>query len=151
MVNLFRRHEPVEHGNIKLVVNSIENPVFNNGVKTIFYDIYLKDGDKKIGRCDLRVGMNDELYYAGNIGYRIFEQYRGNNYAYQATLKLFEIAKDEYGMTELLITCSPDNGASQRICEKLNGKLIASVDVPKSHWLYKRGETEKLIYEFSLV
>ncbi len=145
-------HKRIECGEIDLVIASIERAArYNDGVKTIFYDIYLHDTNQKIGRCDLRIGMNEELYYAGNIGYRIFEDYRGHHYAYQACLKLFEIAKDEYEMDRLLITCSPGNIASIKTCERLNGKLIGDEDVPKYHWLYKRGETHKLIYEYSLI
>ena len=94
--------------------------------------------------------MNDMLYYAGNIGYHVYERYRGNGYAYKACLELFKIAKNVYHMDKLIITCSPDNIASKKTLIKLGGQLLETCDVPKDHWLYLRGETVKEIYLFKL-
>ena len=136
---------------IDLIEERIEQPsAWNHYVKSIYYGIYLPKTQIKVGRCDLRVGMNEELYYAGNIGYRIEEMYRGHSYAYYACLQLFEMAKNEYGMKEMILTCSPDNIASKRTLEKLEGSYIETVDVPNSHWLYQRGETIKSIYHYEL-
>ena len=123
---------------------------WNQYVKSVFYGVYLTGTNTRVGRCDLRLGMNDELYYAGNIGYRIEEMYRGNHYAYDTCLLLFQIAKDEYGMKELIITCSPENTPSKKTLEKLEGEYIETVDVPRSHWLYRQGEPIKDIYHFVL-
>ena len=117
--------------------------------RNLVYAIYVHDSNKLVGTCDLRVGMNDELYYAGNIGYRIYEGSRGHHYAYHACLMLFDIAKD-YDMDKLIITCSPDNIPSKKTLEKLDGTLLEVTDVPRYHWLYKRGETVKNIYEYIL-
>ena len=123
---------------------------FNNYVPSVIYGIYEHSTDQKVGECDLRLGMNEELYYAGQIGYRVYEAYRGHGYAYYACLILFAIAHEEYGMDELLLTCSPDNTPSKKTLEKLGGVLKENVDVPAWHWLYKRGETNKNIYYYSL-
>ena len=117
---------------------------------TVWYGIYLHDTDIRIGFTDLRVGKNDELYYAGNIGYQIYPRYRGHSYAYEASKLLLHTAREEFGMDELIITCSPDNPASRRTIEKLGGELIETADVPAWHWLYRRGETVKRIYRFDL-
>ena len=90
------------------------------------------------------------LYYAGNIGYHVYERYRGNGYAYKACLELFKIAKNVYHMDKLIITCSPDNIASKKTLIKLGGQLLETCDVPSDHWLYLRGETVKEIYLFKL-
>ena len=34
-----------------------------------------------VGRCTLRVGYNDLVEYAGNIGYEVEEEHRGHHYA----------------------------------------------------------------------
>ena len=106
--------------------------------------------NEKIGECDLRVGMNDELYYAGNIGYRIYEPYRGHGYAYEAAKMLMRIAREIHGFDEIILTCSPDNIASRKTLEKLGGVLVETVNVPSWHWLYKRGETVKQIWRYDL-
>ena len=128
---------------------AIEEASCNNDfVNTYYYNIILNH--RVVGICDLRVGMNEELYYAGNIGYHIYERYRGNGYAYLACLELFKIAKEKFKMASLIITCSPENIGSRKTIEKLDGILLETVDVPSSHWLYERGEKIKNIYRFYL-
>lgn len=122
----------------------------SDGARNLIYSIYLHDTKKLLGTCDLRIGMNDELYYAGNIGYRIYEPNRGHHYAYYACIMLFDIAREEYAMDKLIITCSPDNLPSKKTLEKLNGSLLEVTDVPSWHYLYKRGETIKNIYQYIL-
>ena len=114
------------------------------------YSIVLHNSQTVVGDCDLRVGMNDELYYAGNIGYNIIYNYRGNGYAYEACRLLFEVAKEKFHMKELIITCSPDNIASRKTLERLSGVYCETTPVPSSHWLYKRGEMVKNIYRYTL-
>ncbi|MCH4207863.1 MAG: GNAT family N-acetyltransferase [Solobacterium sp.] len=123
----------------------------NQYVPSVTYKIYRHGTDQEVGTCDIRLGMNKELYYAGNIGYHINLNERGHGYAYEACVLLFQIARDEYCMDQLIITCSPDNVASRKTLEKLNGKFLETVDVPIDHWLYRRGETVKNIYEYTLL
>ncbi len=134
---------------IHLCLNYIEDACeMTSWVKDVHYSVLL--GNTKVGECDLRLGMNEELYYAGQIGYRIYYPYRGHGYAYEACIILFALAKKEYGFHELLITCSPENIASHKTLVKLQGTLLKTVRVPSSHWLYQRGETTKEIFYYSL-
>lgn len=128
---------------------TIDASSFNNYVPSIVYGIYRHHSHIRVGNCDLRLGMNDELYYAGNIGYRIEPPYRGNGYAYEACRILLDLAKEK-GMQEVIITCSPDNIASLKTLEKLGGTYLETTDVPESHWLYQRGEKVKNIYRWTL-
>lgn len=135
---------------VDLQVNCRHYSFLTNELESISYDIFLHDSLIQVGICDLRLGCNEELYYAGNIGYRIYEKFRGNSYAYEACKILFSIAHKQYKMDELLITCSPDNIPSKKTCEKLDGQYVETVPVPKTHWLYSRGETIKNIYRYNL-
>ena len=127
-----------------------ESPdVFNGFVLTYYYGIYLHDTRDRIGSCDLRVGHNDELYYAGNIGYQIERPYRGHGYAREAARILMKEA-EKNGMDYVLITCSPNNAASRKTIERLGAEYITTVNVPRSHWLYRRGEPVKRIYEYRI-
>ena len=147
----FHKKTRLEGEQIDLVIDhQVKASAFNDYVPSVIYDICLHGTSQKIGTCDLRIGMNERLYFAGNIGYRIYPEWRGNSYAYQACLILFEQAKNEYGMDRLLITCSPDNIPSKKTLEKLGGRHLDTVDVPPSHWLYERGETVKDIFEYRL-
>lgn len=118
-------------------------------VPCVEYRIVLHDTSIQVGYCDLRLGMNEIIYYAGNIGYRIFAPYRGNHYALEATDLLLSIAYHVYHMEKVIITCSPDNIASMKTLEKLPGVLLETVNVPEDHWLYKRGETIKNVYLYT--
>ena len=102
-----------------------------------------------MGVCDLRIGHNDKLYYGGNIGYRIDEEYRGNHYAGKACLLLFELAQ-KHGLEYLIITCNPDNYPSRKTCAYAGGKLLEIATLPEGNDMRMRGETEKCIYQFEL-
>ena len=147
----FRKPKRVEGKCVDLMLDQhIDASKYNQMVPSDLFGIYLHGTNIRVGSCDLRYGMNEELYYAGNIGYNVLSVYRGHGYAYQACLLLFEVAKQK-GMEELIITCSPDNIPSRKTLEKLNGTLEGTVNVPPDHWLYRRGETVKNIYRYRLL
>ena len=113
------------------------------------YKIILKKTREHIGFCDLRTGHSKSLYYLGNIGYRVFPEYRGHGYAYKASLLLFSLAR-RLNMDYVLITVSPENTPSVKTCEKLGGEYIETVDVPQWHSLYRNNEKVKQIYRYNL-
>jgi len=119
-------------------------------VPTVYYDILLHGSNLRVGSIDLRLTVEGDMYYYGHIGYNIIRSFRGRNYAYHACLVLFDIARNEFGMSELIITCSPDNIASYRTLRKLNGELLELVKVPRNHRLYAIGETSKYIFRYRI-
>ena len=119
-------------------------------VPTVYYDILLHGSNLKVGSIDLRLTVEGDMYYYGHIGYNIIRSFRGHNYAYYACLVLFKIAREEFGMDELIITCSPDNIPSYKTLIKLGGELIELVEVPKNHQLYTIGETQKYIFRYRI-
>lgn len=105
---------------------------------------------RPVGGCNLRLGHSDALYYAGNIGYKIDEPYRGRHYAGKACQLLFALARRQ-GMEYLIITCTPDNQASRKTCEWLGGELLEIAELPEdSDMRVEDGETRKCIYRFPL-
>ena len=103
----------------------------------------------KMGKCDLRIGHNDKLYYGGNIGYKIDEAYRGNHYAGKACFLLFELAR-KHNLEYLIITCNPDNYASKKTCEYAGGELLEIAELREDSDMRERGETQKCIFRFTL-
>jgi len=104
----------------------------------------------KMGFCDLRVGYNENIYYAGNIGYTVYEGFRGHRYAAKACFLLFELAR-KHGMKEVYITCNPDNIASAKTCERVGGELLETVELPMDNPMrVEDGETHKRIYRVRL-
>ncbi|MBR6791064.1 MAG: GNAT family N-acetyltransferase [Oscillospiraceae bacterium] len=105
----------------------------------------------EMGRCDLRLGNNEKLYYGGHIGYRVHPEYPGHHYALKACRLLFKLAK-AHEFDHLIITCNPDNWPSRRTCELLceesGGELLEIVDLPPDNDMYKNGERQKCIFRF---
>lgn len=126
-----------------------ENTVLSDGVvdlKVVFlYDgngrmgsvpmygcfLFLAGTDERVGEITLRLGTAqvDEIYYNGNIGYGVDEQYRGNGFAGRACNLVKKIACIE-GMDELTITCNIESRSSIRVLEKLGAEQVERVDVP---------------------
>ena len=120
-----------------------------NQYPTYLFDICQKSDGVAVGRCDLRLGHNTFLYYSGNIGYRVYESFRGHHYAAHASRLLFSLAR-RHNMDWLIITCNPDNLPSRRTCELLGGELLEIADVPADHELYELGERQKCIFRYDL-
>ena len=115
-----------------------------------YYFFICTPGGKRMGKCCIRVGNNENTYYGGHIGYERDEPYRGNHYAAKACELLFSLAK-RHEMSYVLITCNPDNIASRKTCEYLNGNLLEIAELPKNNDMrMSKGETEKCIFRFDL-
>jgi tagatose 1,6-diphosphate aldolase len=112
------------------------------------FKICLVSNETVVGECNFRIGNTEKIFFGGNIGYEIYEQYRGNYYAGKACLLLFELAK-MHKMDYLYITCNPDNYASRKTCEYAGGKLEAILNLPTDTDMYEKGERKKCIYYFS--
>lgn len=146
----FKNFDFLTDGEIDL---KIENKTPSNEEKgyvpTYKYRITLHNSNDSIGNIDIRIGYNENVYYGGNIGYRIGRFYRGNNYASKAC-KIIKQVAIAHGMDKLIITCNPDNFPSRITCEKTGLKLNAIVDLPLHNEMYKDGERRKCIYEWIL-
>lgn len=140
-----------EGNEISIVLDSIDR----SGLffKEIYYTflIYRNIDEQIVGYIDFRLGPEKIMYFAGNVGYQIKPSFRGHHYAYQALCLLVLFLKDFDLATSFWISCSPENVASLTTIEKFQAHFLEEVDVPKSHWLYKRGEKRKRIYQVDLV
>lgn len=121
-----------------------------DGVATVYYDVLRNTDKQKVGTIDLRLSIEGDMYYYGHVGYNILKESRGHHYAYYACKALFEVARNEFKMDELVLTCSPENVASYKTLKKLNGELIELLKVPKNHALYTLGETSKYIFRYKI-
>ena len=113
------------------------------------FDILDRTG-VQVGGCNLRLGHSEALYYAGNIGYKIDEPYRGHHYAGKACKLLFELARRQ-GMEYVIIVCAPSNQPSRKTCEWLGGELLEIVELPEDD---KRrqltDDVHRCVFRFSL-
>lgn len=139
----------LKNDEIQLVLEKAVAGNVEKGWVPAYHFAICNDNGIKLGACDLRIGHNDKLYYGGNIGYRIDEEYRGNHYAGKACKLLFELAR-KHNLEYLIITCNPDNIASRKTCEYAGGELLEIVELPADSDMRERGETQKCIYKFIL-
>ena len=104
-----------------------------------------------IGSVELRVGNTTHLVmYAGHLGYGVNADQRGHGYAARACRLLLPLARS-HGLKTLWITCSPDNAASQRTCERLGAEYVETVDLPEDTDMYQSGRRRVCRYRLEIV
>ncbi len=136
---------------ITLHISSIQGADETKGfVPKYVFDIVRNSDGAAVGSIDLRLGYMRNLYFGGNIGYSVKEEFRGNGYAGKACKLAFEIAR-EHRMPYVIISCREDNIPSRKTLERLNGTLLET-RVPASYSaLYRAGEqTPHCIFRFDL-
>lgn len=90
------------------------------------YSIFLKKEKTKIGGIDYQ-GYHKSLL-EGDIGYYIYDNYRGNNYAYKA-LCLFSEYLCEKGIADFYISVFHNNKASIKTIKRHGGSIIYQDDL----------------------
>ena len=63
MWGLFRRNNIYPGPYVDLHLERLQNKG-----RTVLFGIFLHNTNVHVGECDLRLDMNEEMYYAGNIG-----------------------------------------------------------------------------------
>lgn len=88
------------------------------------YMIKLSETNQVVGRIEYR-GYHYNLML-GDIGYEIYEVFRGNNYAYKALCLLGEMLSQD-GIDDFWITAYDDNKASMKIISNYNGEFVEKI------------------------
>lgn len=118
-------------------------------VPTYCFEIREHGKAEHVGDINLRVGTGRRIYYGGNIGYEIDEEYQGRGYAGKACRILAPLAR-AHGMDHLWITSQPGNRASCRTAEKLGAVLRETVELPKDSDMYYGGTHLKRRYRWDI-
>jgi len=87
--------------------------------------------------------------FLGDVGYVVLPPARGRRLAERATRLLFPLAR-QHGMGAITLTCNPENAPSRRTIERLGGRLVEAVDIPRDHPLYTAGERRKVRFQIDL-
>jgi tagatose 1,6-diphosphate aldolase len=106
-------------------------------------------GARVVGSIELRLGATPAMVnFGGQIAYGVEPPHRGRHYAARSLRLLLPLAR-AHGMTELWITCNPDNWASRRTCELAGAELVDIVDLPRNSDMYLEGERQKCRYRLA--
>lgn len=115
-----------------------------------YYDIIRKTDNVTVGKMSIRIGNNFHSYYNGHIGYEIFKDYRGNRYAYKASIMALDVARF-HGMDFIYLTCDESNTASYKTIEKLGAELVEICDVPREYFGWHEGMEKQRIYKLEVL
>ncbi len=115
-----------------------------------FYHLHIYNiNGEKAGHINFRVGDTEHVRFcAGNIGYEISEQFRGNRLAYHVCCALSDFISSIY--ESVLITTDPDNHASIRTTSRLGCRFLDEVPVSPHEPQYARGSRIMRRYQWHL-
>jgi predicted acetyltransferase len=103
------------------------------------------------GEIRLRVGNTRELIcYRGHIGYDVHPEFRGHRLAAKSVSLLLPLA-NAVGLSEVYLTCDPENQASARSIELAGGEFIEELALPPSEEMYQEGKRSVLRYVIKTV
>ena len=95
-----------------------------------------------VGHINFKVGNTNHVRQCvGHIGYEILPEHRGNSYSYFACNAIRAFVKVFY--KKVILTCDPENTPSIKIIEKLNGKFLNEITVPKHDPSYQASLVKK--------
>ena len=134
---------------IKLVLRETKEAIpERKHVPVYCFDIALLD-DTVVGTISLKIWHTPVIWFAGNIGYEVYEPYRGHHYAAKACRLLYPLAI-RHNLDYLIITCNVSNVASERSIQLAGGMFISEEDVPQDYEQYQRGSKRVRIYKVLL-
>lgn len=128
---------------VRRIINNETNPSTGMVPETSYWAC---DGKTVVGRIALRHVLNDDLKeFGGHIGYEVRPSFRRKGFAKEMLRQLLRTPKaKEIG--QLLLTCAPDNLASNKTILANGGVLAKTAYVKKwqrdtnYYWIDVRGQ-----------
>lgn len=139
----------IQSGPVKLRFKKIVD-VEPGGELVPFYHFKIADaGGTEVGHLNFKVGDTNHIRQCvGHIGYEILPEHRGNSYSYFACKAVRQFVRGFYD--RVILTSDPENTPSIKTIEKLNGKFLDEIVVPKYDPSYESGSKKKRRYEWKL-
>ena len=87
--------------------------------------LWIMDGENIVAIADIRHHLNDYLrnVQGGHIAYEMVPSYRGKGLMNQIAKMLLAYAKENFGVTEALITCREKNIPSYKVIMRLMNEM----------------------------
>jgi len=135
---------------LRLVATQPADPGKNWVPYYVFHIMSAKSG-RRVGEIHLRIGNTEHMrLYGGHVAYGVRLEFRGNHFAGRALRLLMPLAL-RHGLSELWITCNPENFPSRRTCEFAGAALVEIIDLPPDVDMYQEGERQKCRYKLDLL
>jgi predicted acetyltransferase len=101
----------------------------------------------EMGRIKLRAGYTENIrLYRGNIGFTVFEAFRGHRYSARSCGLLAPLIKS-LDLDPIWLTCNVDNPGSRKIIESIGAEYVDTTVIPDGSALiryYPEGARRKL-------
>ena len=121
-----------------------------NWVPCYVFHILVAETRRRAGEIEVRIGNTEHMrLYGGHVAYGVRPEFRGRHFAGRAPRLVMPLAR-RHELTELWITCNPENIGSRRTCEFAGAELIEIVDLPPHVDMYREGERRKCRYRLDL-
>jgi len=135
---------------LRLVATQPADPL-KNWVPYYVFHIMTAKTAHRAGEIHLRIGDTEHMrLYGGHVAYGVRPEFRGNHFAGRALRLLMPLAL-RHGLSELWITCNPENLPSRRTCEFAGAELIEIIALPPDVDMYSKGERHKCRYRLDLL
>ncbi len=109
----------------------------DGSVSAYYFDMINSETGEKMGFINVKEGHTDNIIqYRGNIGYEVFEKFRGEKYALRSCQLLKDVI-DWLGLSPVYITCSLNNKASIKVIEALGARFLETVIVNQDSPYYQ--------------
>jgi predicted acetyltransferase len=134
---------------LRLVDTKEADPV-RGWVPYYIFHVHSEQSGDRAGEIHLRIGNTEHMrLYGGHVAYGVRPPYRGSRFAARA-LRLIVPLAARHGLSELWITCNPENLASRRTCEVAGADFVEIVDLPPETDMYQEGERQKCRYRLNV-
>lgn len=102
------------------------------GIKAYYFKMQNTFTGEEMGFINIKNGMSENIKkYRGNIGFEVFEKYRGNSYSSRSCKLLVPIIKF-LGFEFVHITCNSSNYSSKKNIEKLGARLLETLYIDEN-------------------
>lgn len=103
----------------------------DNKIFSYKFKIIDTDTGQEAGNINLKAGYSKNIVnYRGNIGFTIYENFRGNHFASKACRLLIPLFKI-LDMPKIWVTCNVNNHASQKSIAAFGATYIDTRTIPK--------------------
>ncbi|MBN1603190.1 MAG: hypothetical protein JW915_16395 [Chitinispirillaceae bacterium] len=109
--------------------------------------------NEEMGGINIKTGYTENIEkYRGNIGFTVFEPYRGNHYSARSCILLLPVLKI-LEMNLVYLTCNLDNYASMKNIERIGAVYQETVTIPDDYphlTYYPKDARIKIRYKWAI-